>query len=136
MTDYWSEYKTIRRKAFLLSVKETGASSYTLDDGVPVEGSEMPNIVSLYLNVLGNFVKENWVWSRTRLDYDKTNGYNDWDLGGGYYRNVVFMVNPYQDSTKTSIVSTPASVNAKLGCLPAFTFPNDVEVDANGRIML
>lgn len=136
MTDYWSEYKTIRRKAFLLSVKETGASSYTLDDGVPVEGSEMPNIVSLYLNVLGNFVKENRVWSRTRLDYDKTNGYNDWDLGGGYYRNVVFMVNPYQDSTKTSIASTPASVNAKLGCLPAFTFPNDVEVDANGRIML
>lgn len=134
---YVDNYKTIRRKAFLLSVKEIGASSYTLDDGVPVEGSELPNIASLYANVLGNLVKENWVWSRTRLDYDKTNGYDDWDLyDNSRLRDVVFAVNSSQYSGKPDTTFDPAAVEAKFGCLPAFTFPNDVEVDANGRIML
>lgn len=140
---HWSKYKTIRRKAFLLSVKETNAynSGDTLTSGVPVEGSELPNIASIYFNVLGDLENKNWVWSRTRLDYDKTDGYRDWDLDYGLYRNVVFMVIPYQDSymgapTKTGITCSPARTDAKLGCLPAFTFPNDVEVDANGRIML
>ena len=134
---YVSKYKTIRRKAFLLSIKETNASSYTLTDGVPVEGSELPNIASLYFNVLGDGLNNrNWVWSRTRLDYDKSNGYEDWDLNSSAYRNVVFCITSYQYNSNSDITFDPARVDAKFGCLPAFTFPNDVEVDANGRIML
>ena len=141
---HWSEYKTISRKAFLLSVKEVNAfgPKYTLDgDGVPSEGSKLPNIESLYFAVLGNLTSGNWVWSRSRLDYDKSNHYSDWYLDYGLYRNVVFPVNSYQNSymgtpTDIGIRADEARTDSKFGCLPAFAFPNDVEVDVNGRIML
>lgn len=128
---HYDHYKTIRRKAFVLSVAEL-SSSYANTPDVPHEGSGLSNIDSLYYTILNG----KFAWTRTRLDYKLSNAYDGWDLNytisGTPYRNIVFWARgtSYGISADVQIVTETEYV------IPAFTFPNDVEVDANGRIML
>ena len=127
---YYDSYKTIRRKAFVLSATELGEYASTPD--VPHEGSSLSNIDSLYYTILNG----KFAWTRTRLDYKLSNAYDDWGLdytiSGTPYRNIVFCAR----GTSYGISSEVQIVTEKEYVIPAFTFPNDVEVDANGRIML
>lgn len=128
---YSDSYKTIKRKAFLLSTNELG--QYMNVDAVPHEGSKLSNIESLYYSAVG---KGKSAWTRTRLDYKLSNRYSGWYLSryisGTAYRNIVFWSSPYPGDIHCDIQRT----DEKMYSLPAFTLPNNVEIDVNGKIML
>lgn len=131
---HYNAYKSIKRKAFLLSLNELG--EYIGNASVPQEGSELPNIVSLY----NSAIAPNAAWTRTRLDYDLSNKYSGWGFSSylpGYscYRNIIFWAGAYR--TDSDYIRCDVNVvTEKEYAIPAFTFPNSVEVDVNGKIML
>jgi hypothetical protein len=131
---HYNAYKTIKRKAFLLSLNELGERIGAAD--IPQEGSKLPNIISLYSSA----VAPSAAWTRTRLDYDLSNRYSGWELndylpGYSHYRSIIFWA-AARSANSDYIWYDVNVVTEKEYVVPAFTFPNSVEVDVNGKIML
>lgn len=131
---HYNAYKTIKRKAFLLSLNELGERIGAAD--IPQEGSKLPNIIPLYSSA----VAPSAAWTRTRLDYDLSNRYSGWELndylpGYSHYRNIIFWA-AARSANSDYIWYDVNVVTEKEYVIPAFTFPNSVEVDVNGKIML
>ncbi len=138
MTVYKDSYGAMKQKAFLLSAAEVGIyPNYSLDDGVPKEGAKLPNIEKILFYALKSSI--NSMWTRTRLDYDKSNQYSGWSVNYPKNRNQIFIVSSNSEDEHGSAYTSVGDVlrvTDKMWVVPAFTLPNTLEVDANGLIMI
>ena len=138
MTTYKDSYGMMKQKAFLLSAAEVGIyPNYSLDNGVPKEGTKLPDIERILFRVLNSSI--NAMWTRTRLDYDKSNQYSDWSVNYPKDRNQIFLVSSSSEDEYGSAYTSVGDVlrvTDKMWVVPAFTLPNTLEVDANGLIMI
>ena len=138
MTTYKDSYGMMKQKAFLLSAAEVGIyPNYSLDNGVPKEGTKLPDIERILFRALNSSI--NAMWTRTRLDYDKSNRYSDWSVNYPQDRNQIFVVSSFSEDEYGSAYTSVGDVlrvTDKMWVVPAFTLPNTLEVDSNGLIMI
>nr|DAL62846.1 MAG TPA_asm: hypothetical protein [Caudoviricetes sp.] len=135
----WNQYQ-MSRKVFLLSMAEYGifAKYPNWTKHFCIEGSPIPNYIQIAAFNTSNM--KQFVRTRTPAKYL---GEEWWGEGSGQWTNYSYAVVQeyigtiagYADS-ESGLSADGVQCNVAWYVAPAFTFPNDVEVDANGRIML
>ena len=135
----WNQYQ-MSRKVFLLSMAEYGifAEHPNWIKHFCVEGSPIPNYIQIAAFNTSN--SKQFVQTRTPAKYlgeewwgessGQFTGYNDFAV-----QEYIGTIAGYTDSG-SGLSADGLQCNTAWYVVPAFTFPNDVEVDANGRIML
>lgn len=135
----WNQYQ-MSRKVFLLSMAEYGifAKYPNWAKHFCIEGSPIPNYIQIAAFNTSNM--KQFVRTRTPAKYL---GEEWWGEGSNQWTNYSYLVVQeyigtiagYADSG-SGLSADGVQCNVAWYVAPAFTFPNDVEVDANGRIML
>lgn len=135
----WNQYQ-MSRKVFLLSMAEYGifAEHPNWTKYFCIEGSPVPNHIQIAVFNTSNM--KQFVQTRTPAKYlgeewwgegsDQWTGYNY-----SVVQEYIGTIAGYADSG-SGLSADGLQCNTAWYVAPAFTFPNDVEVDVNGRIML